>query len=458
MNFDTVNFEGITVDNASITNFGRVQCAITDYIGKEGKLKFNGKNMTLKQMQYVDLSASDSYGEVDLSGTYAPAATRLAITGSNRSSTVTSYISPYNSYVPYEIDSGASSYPNFLKKITLRDVVIPNLQTLRFNYNPNLEELDINLDTSNLTSMNNLFRWARKLKEEAIPFEMFSTSNVTNMSGVFSHCESITDYPRLHLWDFTNVTNAGGMFEYNKSIREFNLDYFAPVGLTSATAMFYNNSIMETVNLPNLNTSLVTSFQGMFGKNPKLTTLNLDFDFSSATTLANLFDGCTVLEGFNVISEDAPNVTTVESMFRDCSSITDLGGFDKLPLAQVTSFSYFLQGCKQLKDVELLTSAKPTYVSYMFNNMDANSISIPNLDTSAVTSFNYMFANNPNITNYTIGENFNTSSATSFSYMFQNSNIANFDLSRIDTSSATTLTGMFQGCKLTSEHIEMIRG
>ncbi len=286
---------------------------------------------------------------------------------------------------------------------------------------------------------------------------MFSTSNVTNMSGVFSHCESITDYPRLHLWDFTNVTNAGGMFEYNKAVKEFNLDYFAPVGLTSATAMFYNNSIMETVNLPNLNTSLVTSFEGMFGKNPKLTTLNLDFDFSSATTLANLFEGCTVLEGFNVISEDAPNVTTVNSMFKDCSSIKDLGGFDKLPLSQVTSFSYFLQGCQQLKDVELLTNAKPTYVSYMFNNMDANSISIPNLDTSEVTSFSYMFSNNPNITNYTIGENFNTSKATSFSYMFQNSNIANFDLSRIDTSSATALTGMFQGCKLTDEHLEIIR-
>lgn len=86
------------------------------------------------------------------------------------------------------------------------------------------------LDTSNVTSMNNMFEWCTNL----ITIPQLDTSNVTNMSGIFAYCESLTNVSQL---DISNVTNMGEMFSWCTSLTtvpEFNTSK-----VTNMSRMFY---------------------------------------------------------------------------------------------------------------------------------------------------------------------------------------------------------------------------
>lgn len=248
------------------------------------------------------------------------------------------------------------------------------------------------------------------------------------------------------------------MFEYNQQLTSLELENFAPAALDSMHCMFYRDTFLESIKLVNLNTQTVTNFSNMLYENSALTNLDINFDFRSATTTSYLFKGCTALENINIVdTNDAPSLTNASYMYEDCVALTSLGVIADYPMSSVTNFSGFVKGCKGLIDVELATNARPTNISHMFNNGDFNSITMPNLDTTATTNFSYAFANNPNITAYNLGDNFLTSAATNLGYMFYNSKLANFDLNRIDTSKVTTMEGLFYNCKLKVEDFDIIR-
>jgi hypothetical protein len=194
MQFNTLIFDGVTVDNSSITNFGRLQSNQGEYITRADlNLTLSGKNMKLKQMKTIDIQYANSYHSVDISGTEAPKATDLIISAMNQSSSADT--SPYSSYRPYTIGNEAS-FPDLLKSINIKDIIMPNLKHLSFHYLYNLETIEMNLNTGNLTSLKDLFRWCPKLTEDTALLEIFTTTNVSDMSGAFSHC-TIGNYSKL---------------------------------------------------------------------------------------------------------------------------------------------------------------------------------------------------------------------------------------------------------------------
>ena len=71
------------------------------------------------------------------------------------------------------------------------------------------------LDTSNVTSMANMFNLCASLT--SLDVSNFDTSNVTSMASMFSFCSSLTSLD-VSNFDTSNVTNMTGMFNFCSSL------------------------------------------------------------------------------------------------------------------------------------------------------------------------------------------------------------------------------------------------
>ena len=102
---------------------------------------------------------------------------------------------------------------------------------------------------------------------EELPFEIDS-SQVTNMSGMFHSCSSLTSVPDM---DTSQVTNMNTMF----------------FGCSSLTSV------------PDMDTSQVTNMSGMFQGCSSLTSVP-DMHTSNASDVSRMFYGCSPLTDGNV--------------------------------------------------------------------------------------------------------------------------------------------------------------
>ena len=77
--------------------------------------------------------------------------------------------------------------------------------------------------TSNVTDMSNMFSYCSSLTE--LDLSNFDTSNVTNMRGMFDNCGNLTSLD-LSNFDTSNVTDMNSMFYYCQSLTSLDLSGF----------------------------------------------------------------------------------------------------------------------------------------------------------------------------------------------------------------------------------------
>jgi len=110
-----------------------------------------------------------------------------------------------------------------------------------FLYCKELEYLDLSdFDTSNATSMKNMFSKCYKLKEIK-GINKFITKKVNDLSSMFNQCKTIE---RLDLSSFeiSNVKDMSNMFSECNSLKELNLMNFKIVGNTKGMLNFLQKS------------------------------------------------------------------------------------------------------------------------------------------------------------------------------------------------------------------------
>ena len=101
----------------------------------------------------------------------------------------------------------------------------------------------------------------------------WNTSNVTDMSYMFSSCSALTNLD-VSNWDTSKVTNMSYMFMRCKSL--------------------------TTLDVSNWDTSKVTNMKYMFGWCNKLTTITGVIDMKSCTSYDNMFRYCDNLSGVKI--------------------------------------------------------------------------------------------------------------------------------------------------------------
>jgi len=188
------------------------------------------------------------------------------------------------------------------------------------------------------------------------------------------------------------------------------------------------NSLFEymtgavSIETCDFDTSNVTCMERMFSDCSSLTALDLsNFDTSKVTDMSRMFAYCNALTSLDVSNFDTGKVTDMTCMFNYCSSLTslDLSSFDTSKVTDMPGMFYYCNSLKSL-NVSNFDTSKVTDMKYMFYNCDSlKSLDLSNFDTSKVTSMGGMFSECSSLTALDLSS-FNTSKVTSMLNMFYN--------------------------------------
>ena len=207
-------------------------------------------------------------------------------------------------------------------------------------------------------------------------------SSITDMSGMFYSCSSLTSLDLTGL-DTSAVTSMASMFQGCSSLTSLDLTGLDTSAVTSMDSMFYSCSGLTSLNLSGFNTSAVTSMLSMFAYCSGLTSLDLSgFNTSAVTSMDSMFYRCSGLTSLDLSGFNTSAVTSMDSMFYRCSGLTslDLSGFDT---SAVTSMGYMFSDCSSLTSLILgpnffkapnVTSIDFSYCSKWTNNTVVTSL------------------------------------------------------------------------------------
>ena len=137
--------------------------------------------------------------------------------------------------------------------------------------------------------------WPMRNLESITGLKFLNTSEVTDMSYMFSNCESLTS---------------------------LDLSTFNTSKVTSMAVMFWGCTNLTSLDLSSFNTSNVTSMQSMFGHSNNLTILDLSgFDTHNVTVMYEMFSDCWQLKTLDLRGFNTSKVTSMRAMFYGCTDL-----------------------------------------------------------------------------------------------------------------------------------------
>ncbi|MBR6524667.1 MAG: BspA family leucine-rich repeat surface protein, partial [Clostridia bacterium] len=207
---------------------------------------------------------------------------------------------------------------------------------------------------------------------------------------------------------------------------------------------FYGALNAKSMNLSKLDTSHMTSMESMFERCGSLTSLDVSsFDTSNVTNMSRMFAGYNggnsslnvfmQITALDLSSFNTSKVTTMQGMFAQNVKLTSLG-ISSFDTSSVTNMAGMFADCSAMTTVD-----------------------VSGFDTSSVTNMSGMFSGKDNgegrvgtvIVSWTDLDlsNFNTSNVTNMSSMFCNCrSLTSLDISSFDTANVTNMASMFQYC------------
>lgn len=323
---------------------------------------------------------------------------------------------------------------------------------------------------------------------EIIGLENLNTSDVEDMSNMFSGCEILTKIDLSH-FDTRKVTNMSFMFEYCWELSELDLSSFNTKHVTNMLDMFLCCGGLRTIKVSTgWSIENVTNGNDMFVRCDVLSGENgtsynqTDNDISFAHVDGDGGPGYLTLsiDAYAVLSDDgtftlyydenkgandfyclgdnkcltkAEDVTKVvfnesfdnyyptncDSWFYAMKNLTEIVGINEhLNTDNVTSMSYMFYNCSQLTELDLshLVSNQVVDMSNMFAFCGAlKTINISGFNTSQVTNMYWMFCNCINLETIEIGEGWKTDNVQSMSGLFAGCTKLKFDLNKLNTQS-----------------------
>ena len=227
-----------------------------------------------------------------------------------------------------------------------------------------------NLNTSEVKNMSGMFSGCSVLT--SLDVSHFSTQNVTNMSGMFSGCSVLTSLDLKH-FNTQNVTDMGPMFSNCKALTSLDVSHFNTQNVTDMGHMFWGCSGLPSLDVSHFNTQNVTNMSGMFNGCSGLTSLDVShFNTQNVTNISGMFVDCSGLTSLDVSHFNTENVTDMQSMFYGCSGLPSLD-VSHFNTQNVTDMSWMFKGCSGLPslDVSHFNTQNVTDMSYMFSRCSA---------------------------------------------------------------------------------------
>ena len=217
-----------------------------------------------------------------------------------------------------------------IKKIDIANKIVPQNTSMWFAMLSNLQEIDHleNLDTSNVTNMSYMFSQCGSLS--SIDLSELDTSNVRDMRYMFNMCSSLDNFDLSGL-DTSNVEDMSFMFAACDSLSNIKLNNLKTNNVTSMEGIFLMCTNLTSVDLSSFNTSNVTNMNSMFYECSGLTSLDLSsFDTNNVTNMNSMFQYCSALKNIDLSSFNTENVINMNQMFFECNNLEslDISSFD----------------------------------------------------------------------------------------------------------------------------------
>ena len=358
-----------------------------------------------------------------------------------------------------------------------------------------------NLNTENVTDMNNMFMDCIGLT--SLDVSHFNTQKVTGMAFMFNGCTGLESLDFSN-FDTQSVKKMSYMFYGCTGLKSLDLSKFDTQNVESMYSMFGGCSGLKTIYVSDkfVTTKLNSSWDGseIFSNCTSLKGA-IDYDASKTDkTYANYNNGYfTPVGGFRAYAVfDQPSETLtfgygakpagaydlnegdVQPAWNDqstninkvvfdasfakakpascykwfcgCVNLAQIEGIEYLNTEEVTNMAWMFKGCSNLKslDVSKFNTAQVTDMSYMFTHCwGLESLDVSRLNTENVTNMENMFlyCSNSKLTSLDVS-NFNTEKVTNMSCMFRgNSNLTSLDFSNFNTQDVKDMSYMLMDCR-----------
>ena len=303
-----------------------------------------------------------------------------------------------------------------------------------------------NLNTSEVTDMSLMFSNCKALT--SLDLSHFNTEKVTDMSAMFQLCESLTSLDLSH-FNTPSLTRMECMFNLCKSLTSLNVSNFNTSNVTDMFDVFQGCEALTSLDLSNFDTRNLTDMSSMFWGCEALKYLIIsNFNTENVTNMHLMFGGCKSLISLDLSSFDTSNVTDMSRMFENCRSLTtlDLSNFNT---ENVIDMDWMFYDCRSLTSLNVshFNTMNVTEMDLMFGSCESlTSLDVSNFNTSNVTDMSHMFSNCKSLTSLDLG-NFNTAGVTDMSEMFDRcEGLTSLDLSNFNTSNVTSMREMFWKC------------
>lgn len=300
-------------------------------------------------------------------------------------------------------------------------------------------------------------------------FDCGDTSGATHLDEAFDSCSG--------LYSFTaplNISGCGGniecMFRHCGNLGAVGV--FDTSTATNAYGLF--EECVSLVNAPAFDLSSCTDFRRMFAGAHGLASCPL-YDLSSATTVADMFAGCRsltsvplfntanvqvfdgMLEGCSALtaipttgtgtlySFDTSSATSMREMFKGCSSLASAEGFS---IGTATDIYGLFSYCTALRSAPMINMANVTDAAGVFVGCTSLATTQLNFYCDSATTLAYFFAGCRSLTPIQEGypKFHNTGRVTSTDSMFQYCERITASPELDTTANVTDMDYMYQGC------------
>lgn len=220
----------------------------------------------------------------------------------------------------------------------------------------NLGSLNLtNFNTSSVTSMRSMFNKCNKLT--ALDVSGFDTGNVTNMYAMFFECDNLTSL-NLSNFDTKNVTNMKSMFNMsNDMVSKLQTIIFGSKwntsNVTDLSYIFSECVSLSSIDLSSFHTDSATTMSFMFSNCTNLATLDLSsFNTMNVTDMSDMFYNCGNLTEINLCSFNTSNVTNMHGMFDmpddNTSKLKTIYASSNFDTTKVTDSIFMFSNCVEL--------------------------------------------------------------------------------------------------------------
>ena len=126
--------------------------------------------------------------------------------------------------------------------------------------------------------------------------------------------------------DYKKLTNTATMFSGMEKLATIDgIEYLNTENVTDMSAMFSGCQSLDSLNVSNFDTQKVEDMSSMFSGCQKLDSIDVTkFNTENVIKMSSMFSGCQNLDTLDISNFDTKNVTKMDAMFSVCQALTTI--------------------------------------------------------------------------------------------------------------------------------------